>query len=427
VSRNIKIVMQAATIVAACFFAGAQASAQSAPKSAPSPASGKPVIVWKVSDGVSPLTLPSPLVGRGERVAAGRVRDAVAFVEIQHLPAATLRALSATNWTPEQWQRAFTVQVETGNIVDDVELPAMAGRYQIVEQALRFEPQFPFEPGVSYRAIVRLNRLPGFNTGEPPLSSVHRVPKPELPSTTVVSAVFPSADVLPENLLKFYVHFSAPMSGGRIYEHIRLLNEKGAPVELPFLEIDEELWNPDMTRLTLFIDPGRIKRGVQPLEEIGPALEEGKSFELVIDRAWRDAQGRALKADFNKRFRVGPPLREALDAAKWKITAPAAGSNAPLTVDFPWSMDAALAQRAIRVADPAGKVMAGDVSLAQNERRWTFAPAAAWRGGAHTLLIQSTLEDLSGNNIGKPFEVDLFERVERRVTNVTVKVGFEVR
>jgi len=422
VSRVIKIVTQAAMILAACFFAGAQP----APKSAPSPATGKPVIVWKVSDDVSPLTPPSPL-GRGERVAEGRVRGAGSFVDVVHLPAATLRALSATNWAPEQWQRAFTVQVETGNIVDDVELPAMAGRYRVAEPVLRFEPQFPFEPGVSYRAIVRLNRLPGFYANEPPLSSVHRVPKLELPSKTVVSAVFPSADVLPENLLKFYVHFSAPMSGGRIYEHIRLLNEKGAPVELPFLEIDEELWNPDMTRLTLFIDPGRIKRGVQPLEEIGPALEEGKSFTLVLERAWLDAAGRPLKATFEKRFRVGPPLRDAIDPAKWKITAPAAGSTAPLTVDFPCSMDAALAQRAIRVTDPAGKVMTGDVSLAENERRWTFAPAAAWRPGAHQLFIQSTLEDVAGNNIGKPFEVDLFERVERRLTHTTVRVRFEVR
>ena len=32
-------------------------------------------------------------------------------------------------------------------------------------------------------------------------------------------------------------------------------------IELPFLEIDEELWDPAMMRLTLFIDPGRIKRG----------------------------------------------------------------------------------------------------------------------------------------------------------------------
>ena len=67
------------------------------------------------------------------------------------------------------------------------------------------------------------------------------------------------------------------MQRGHVYDHIHLLGEAGKPVELPFLELDEELWDPEMTRLTIFIDPGRIKRGVRPLEEIGPALEAGKN------------------------------------------------------------------------------------------------------------------------------------------------------
>jgi len=34
-------------------------------------------------------------------------------------------------------------------------------------------------------------------------------------------------------------------------------------------------------------------------------------------------------------------------------------------------------------------------------------PQAAWKAGPHTLLIQLELEDLAGNSVGKPFEVDL--------------------
>ena len=110
-----------------------------------------------------------------------------------------------------------------------------------------------------------------------------------------MSRVYPSADTLPENLLKFYVHFTGPMSRGNIYDHIRLRDESGREVELPFLEIDEELWDATTTRLTLIIDPGRIKRGVRPLEEIGPALEAGKSYTLAIGREWRDGAGNPLK------------------------------------------------------------------------------------------------------------------------------------
>ena len=34
----------------------------------------------------------------------------------------------------------------------------------------------------------------------------------------------------------------------------------------------------------MFFDPGRIKRGLKPREQFGPALQEGKSYVLVIDR-----------------------------------------------------------------------------------------------------------------------------------------------
>src|SRR2546421_64758 len=52
-------------------------------------------------------------------------------------------------------------------------------------------------------------------------------PKVERKPTTVVAHVSPSADRLPENRLKFSLHFSAPMSRGGSYRHIKLLDGKG--------------------------------------------------------------------------------------------------------------------------------------------------------------------------------------------------------
>src|SRR5262249_32867051 len=155
------------------------------------------------------------------------------------------------------------------------------------------------------------DQLPGKSgSGGAPITSVFQAPRRSETPTTRVSQVYPSSDTLPENLLKFYIHFTAPMSRGNIYDHIHLRDESGKEVELPFLEIDEELWDPTMTRLTLFIDPGRIKRGVRPLEEVGPSLEAGKSYTLVIGREWRDGVGNPLKQGFEKAFKVAPPDRE---------------------------------------------------------------------------------------------------------------------
>jgi hypothetical protein len=193
-------------------------------------------------------------------------------------------------------------------------------------------------------------------------------------------------------------------------------------VELPFLEIDEELWDRSMKRLTLFIDPGRIKRGVKPLEEVGPALEQGKQFTLVIDKDWQDTSGQVMKEGFRKNFYAGPPDREPPDPARWKIDAPHAGTREPLRASFPKPMDHALALRMIRVAN-----VDGTTALENQERLWKFTPSADWRAGNYKLQVQTTIEDLAGNNIGKPFEVDVFESVQRLITNEVVEVPFNVR
>src|SRR5437667_9325668 len=109
------------------------------------------------------------------------------------------------------------------------------------------------------------------------------------------------------------------MNRGEAYSRIHLLNEAGKPVERPFLQLDEELWDPQGQRFTLFFDPGRIKRGLKPREELGPALVEGNIYTLEIDRFWPDADGNPLKETFRKIFRVGPPDDEPIDPKKWKI------------------------------------------------------------------------------------------------------------
>jgi hypothetical protein len=346
-------------------------------------------------------------------------------VEVYGLSAASIRRLRQSKPTLAQWRRLLSVYVGQEETTGASDLPPMAGVYSVESNALRFEPQFPLEPGLAYRAVFRHDQLPGASKAAP-ITSIFQSPRRSATPATMVSHVYPSAGALPENLLKFYVHFTAPMSRGNIYDHIRLRDESGKDVELPFLEIDEELWDATMTRLTLIIDPGRIKRGVLPLEEIGPALEAGKSYALVIGREWRDGMGIPLKEGFQKTFKIEQPDREPPDPARWKIEAPQAGTRDQLAAVFPEPMDHALAQRLIRVTRESGELVEGKVSLEDQERRWIFTPDTVWRRGRYQLIIQTTLEDLAGNNIGKPFEVDLFEGVERRLSTTTVKLSFEI-
>ena len=367
-----------------------------------------------------------------ERLAVRWIPDASdtnkVIVEVSGLSASALRDLRGANWTPAQWRRLLTARVEHGDLFTDVGIPAMHGNYRVLEGTLRFEPQFPLEPGVRYRAVFLPANLPGEHSGSaPPLSAAFEMPARAAKPSTVVARVYPSGAFLPENLLKFYVQFSAPMSRGNVYDYVRLRDGAGRYVELPFLELGEELWDPGMTRLTLIIDPGRIKRGVQPLEEIGPALEKGKSYVLEVSRQWNDGAGVPLKQNFQKSFKVGPPDREPPDPARWEIQAPKSQTRDALLVAFPEPMDHALALRMIRVTRETGELVEGAPALDDEEQRWRFTPASPWRRGSFRLSVQTTIEDLAGNNIGKAFEVDLVESTQRHLTNSTVNLSFDVR
>src|SRR5262249_35547553 len=158
-------------------------------------------------------------------------------------------------------------------------------------------------------------------------------------------AVYPTSERVPENLLKLYLHFSAPMRRGEVYRRVHLLDAAGKAVDLPFLEIEQELWDAEGRRLTLLFDPGRIKRGLRPREESGRIRGEGKSYELVVDRDWPDAAGNVWTNGYRKTLRAGPPAQRQPDPAAWKVAAPRAHTLQPLTIDFPEPLDHALLGR----------------------------------------------------------------------------------
>lgn len=339
------------------------------------------------------------------------------LVEVIGLSPERLRALTPLEPTAAAWVQSLAVFAEQGGAQTP---PPMLGAWRVAQDRLVFESRFPLARGVRYRAEYRA-------AGAAPLVSFFELPADTVGPTTSVAQIYPSGDVLPHNQLKFYVQFSAPMSRGGIYEHIRLHDGDGRLVDLPFLELDEELWDRSMTRLTLLVDPGRIKRGVKPLEDVGPVFEEGKSYTLSIADTWRDAEGRPLRAPFRKIFRVGAGDRTAPEPMRWKVRAPAAGTREPLVVDFDEPMDWALALRMLAVVEKPGAAIAGEASLAQHERRWTFVPATPWPRGPHLLVVPTTIEDLAGNNVGKTFDVDVAEGAQRQLSTESVTVPFEVR
>jgi hypothetical protein len=357
----------------------------------------------------------------------GDIKDAPS-VDVVGLTPEECAKLAGLEPQDERWGKLFALHVDPSGGKGHADQPALLGSYRVVKGVVRFVPRFPLMRGVRYRAVFSPARLPGRQeSGEKPVEKMLLLPKPKPGAATVVAQVDPSADRLPENLLKFYLHFSAPMSRGESYTHLRLLNARGKPVDLPFLELDQELWDDTGQRFTLFFDPGRIKRGLKPREEVGPILEEGQRYTLVIDRAWPDAQGNPLARTFRKTFQVLPPDDRQPDPKTWKLQPPSARSRAPLRVVFPKSMDRALLDRLLWVAGSDGDTVPGTIRVSRHETAWAFSPARPWKAGAYHLVADTILADVAGNSIARAFEVDVFRRVERTVKQKTVRIPFAVR
>ena len=124
-----------------------------------------------------------------------------------------------------------------------------------------------------------------------------------------------------------------------------------------------------------------------------------------------------LVASWNAR---GPP-----DPKTWRVTAPKAGSSADLVIDFPKPMDFALLQRMIEVSGSGGKI-GGTVAVDKQETEWRFTPREPWKAGGYRLLIDNGIEDLSGNHIGQPFDLDKFQKVTKNIESETIPLPFDI-
>jgi len=332
-------------------------------------------------------------------------------VDVTGLPADALFTLREAALTEEEWTEWLRISV-TGSGENVWDQPPVVGTYAVSDDAIRFSPLFDFDPGRSYRVVFDPARLPTRVHGVTGTWWSHlieetvRKPAPEQRPATTVVEVYPSAEVVPENLLRLYIAFSAPMGfrGGTDYVH--LFDGDGHVVEDPFLPLDVALWNEDRTRYTLLFDPGRVKRGLVPYEQMGRAIAEGHTYTLVVEREWRDASGLPLAEPFSRRFTVGPPDDRAIDPAEWQVSPPSAGTRDPVEVVFRRSLDYALLRRALLVVTDPGEIVAGDAEIGVAETTWKFTPRTPWRPHEYHVVVRPVLEDPAGNRIGRPFEVD---------------------
>ena len=282
-------------------------------------------------------------------------------------------------------------------------VPPVAGRFVVEGGSVCFVPRFPFAVGVRYSLLVK-----SADDTEP--AAVREIvrPLPDVDSTTEVVAIYPTAAALPVNLLRVYVHFSAPMSEGWAAHSITVKSvDTGDTLEGVFLPPEPELWDAQRKRLTMLLDPGRIKRGLVPNLEFGYPLVEGTTVSIAIDPSFRDATGQPLRAGAERNYDIGPALRSRIDPYAWRLTAPAAGSRDALRAEFDRALDHGLLQHCLSVLDEDGSAIAGVSEIGRGEGGWSFVPDVPWEGGDYQLVVEPRLEDVAGNSPARVFDRDI--------------------
>jgi len=261
-----------------------------------------------------------------------------------------------------------------------------------------FKPVIPFSSGMSYELKRDHTTLIEFTINESEKNSE----KPK------VLDIYPSRDTVPENLLKIYLVFSRPMQEVHAaLDYIEVYNiTKDEPTDI-FLPLQNELWNQEHTELTLWLDPGRIKRDLIPNREKGKPLEQGNSYSVSINQQWQDARGTNLERGVIKEFFVSNRDSKKPNVKNWKLQIPKKETNGTLVISFAEAMDAMLLQETLIIRSADKQQVAGNFKLASKEQELIFQPEIIWNTGDYQLVIDSKLEDLAGNNLNHLFDKDL--------------------
>ena len=258
-----------------------------------------------------------------------------------------------------------------------------------------FEPVIPFTAGLQYEVLIRGKNKGGF-----------LVPTQKLAAPKVL-AIYPAPDTLPENLLKIYIQFSEPMQEAQSAKYIGLIKNNTDTLKDIFLDLQPELWNEDRTVITIWLDPGRIKRGLQPNLRLGNPLNEKNNYTLFVAHGWNDAQGVALANDFNKKFVAAN--RDSLSPVitDWIIQTPKAGSDLLLSIDLKKPLDHFLLEESLTIITASNNIIKGKWKIGLDDSHCQFIPTEPWVAGKYLLVVESKLEDLAGNNLNKPFDRDI--------------------
>lgn len=307
----------------------------------------------------------------------------------------------AINGNPDSW-RVFK---ENGR-------QPILGNIELRDDTIVFRPAISFQPGIPY--VIKRDSKTIYTFS----------PSDTQQTQPVAEHIYPTSNTLPANLLKFYIRFSEPMAEGDPYSSIHLINASGDTLKEAFLKQLPALWNRDRTVLSLWLDPGRIKRDLNLNRKLGMPLAESNSYRLVIDSTLKSSHGLPLQSGVQREFSAVPADRKKPDTESWNIDFPEGETIQPLVVYFNEAMDYLSTHDRIEIS-LEGEPVKGTSSFSNQEKVWIFTPAEAWKGGRYILRADARIEDLAGNNLNRLFDRDINK--QSRGEKEFYTIGFNIQ
>ena len=207
--------------------------------------------------------------------------------------------------------------------------------------------------------------------------------------------VHPAGSFVPENLLRIELRFPRAQRVPFDINQVKLLDSTGLPIQDAFLDLT--LPSADGRRVTILMNPGRVKTGVRPNLAMGRALHAGSTVRLVVEGPSAGPHP-VVKEWVVTAFEPRGP-----QPTRWRLSAPRLHTRDALIVSLRAPITSS-AEGLIAVSDASGRRVEGHTNLSDGDTVWRFTPDTPWQNGPHAVVTHPDLEDPAGNRICAAFE-----------------------
>jgi hypothetical protein len=223
--------------------------------------------------------------------------------------------------------------------------------------------------------------------------------------------VFPSANEIPANLLRFHLRFDDVPDVFDISTAIRLVDAYDVVLDHVFLDLNEGLWSADGLTLTVMLHPGRIKTGLVASRNLGNAFREYDGYELQLRREHLPfSQGCSPSSASAtnewvciKRFTATPAVDTAIESQSLLLSLPSAHCFTPLSITFPRIVDRLAIENYVQLGHLTGAPLGAQIEIRDAERTIDFLPQHAWPSEPLILYFSRDFEDICGNRLSSAF------------------------